>query len=170
MSITVVVDMVQAVNSRRVSGVSLMPTYDRGQIVLEDQVGVYHCIARYVRRAFFCGVDPYTGQEFTHRKEWILDRMRELAGLFAIEECCYSVMSNRHHFVLRNRPGIAEQWSDDEIALRWRRVFPPSDDATGEPVEPTEHHLVIEELSRLVRPTRGPGRLDGANRSTSLVK
>jgi hypothetical protein len=29
-----------------------MPTYARGQIVLEDQVGVYHCIARCVRRAF----------------------------------------------------------------------------------------------------------------------
>jgi hypothetical protein len=30
----------------------LMPTYARGQIVNEDQVGVYHCIARCVRRAF----------------------------------------------------------------------------------------------------------------------
>jgi hypothetical protein len=29
-----------------------MPTYPRGQIVVEDQVGVYHCIARCVRRAF----------------------------------------------------------------------------------------------------------------------
>ena len=71
-----------------------MPTYARGQIVVEDQVGVYHCIVRCVRRAFLCGVDPYTGQDFSHRKEWILDRMRELAGLFAIEVCGYSVMSN----------------------------------------------------------------------------
>ena len=61
-----------------------MPTYSRRQIVVEDQVGVYHCIARCVRRAFLCGVDPYTGQDYSHRKEWILDRLRELAGLFAI--------------------------------------------------------------------------------------
>ena len=120
-----------------------MPTYARGQIVVEDQVGVYHCIARCVRRAFLCGVDPYTGQDFSHRKDWILDRMRELAGLFAIEVCGYSVMSNHLHLVLRNRPDVAEQWSDDEIALRWRRVFPPRDDATGEPVEPTEHDLAM---------------------------
>src|SRR5580693_9690491 len=64
-----------------VSGVSRMPTYARRQIVVEDTVGVYHCIARCVRRAFLCGVDPYTGQDYiVNTKEWILDRMRELAG------------------------------------------------------------------------------------------
>jgi hypothetical protein len=45
-----------------------MPTYARGQIVVEDMVGVYHCIARCVRRAFLCGVDPYTGLDYSHRK------------------------------------------------------------------------------------------------------
>jgi hypothetical protein len=74
-----------------------MPTYARGQIVVEDMVGVYHCIARCVRRAFLCGIDPYTGQDYSHRKEWILDRLRDLAGLFAIEVCGYSVMSNRRN-------------------------------------------------------------------------
>jgi hypothetical protein len=84
--------------------------------------------------------------------------MRELAGLFAIEVCGYSVMSNHLHLVLRNRPDIAEQRSDDEIALRWRRVFPPCDDTTGEPVEDNVHDVVIEALSgRLARPTSGPG-------------
>jgi REP element-mobilizing transposase RayT len=120
-----------------------MPTYARGQIVVEDMVGVYHCIARCVRRAFLCGIDPYTGQDYSHRKEWILDRLRDLAGLFAIEVCGYSVMSNHLHLVLRNRPDIAEQWSADEIALRWCKVFPPRDDATGEPGEPGEHDLAM---------------------------
>jgi putative transposase len=80
-----------------------MPTYSRRQIVVEDEVGVYHCIARCVRRAFLCGVDTHTGQDYSHRKEWILDRLRELAGLFAIEVCGYSVMSNHLHLVLRKR-------------------------------------------------------------------
>jgi len=52
-------------------------------------------------------------------------------------------MSNHLHFVLRNRPDIAEQWSADEIARRWCRVFPPGDDATGEPGEPGEHDLAM---------------------------
>jgi hypothetical protein len=76
-------------------------------------------------------------------KEWILDRLRELAGLVAIEVCGYSAMSNHLHLVLRNRPDIAGGWSADEIALRWCRVFPPRDDATGEPVEPGVHDLAM---------------------------
>ena len=89
-----------------------MPTYARGQIVVEDMVGVYHCIARCVRRAFLCGIDPYTGQDYSHRKEWILDRLRDLAGLFAIEVCGYSVPGRFHsksaaglraHLVARRR-------------------------------------------------------------------
>jgi hypothetical protein len=120
-----------------------MPAYARRQIVVEDTIGVYHCIARCVRRAFLCGFDPYTGKDFSHRKEWILDRMRELAGLFAIEVCGYSVMSNHLHLVLRKRPDIAERWSADEVALRWCRVFPPRDDATCEPIEPGEHDLAM---------------------------
>jgi sugar phosphate isomerase/epimerase len=46
-------------------------------------------------------------QDYSHRREWIVDRMRELAGLFAIEVCGYSVMSNHLHLVLRNRPDRA---------------------------------------------------------------
>jgi REP element-mobilizing transposase RayT len=120
-----------------------MPTYARRQIVVEDMVGVYHCMAQCVRRAFLCGVDPYTRKDYSHRKEWIVDRMRELAGLFAIEVCGYSVMSNHLHLVLRNRPDITEQWSADEVALRWCRLFPPRDETTGKPVEPGEHDLAM---------------------------
>ncbi len=77
--------------------------------------------------------------------------MRELAGLFAIDVCGYSVMSNHLHLVLRNRPDIAGRWSADEIALRWRRVFPTRDDATGEPVEPGAHDpaMLVNNSERL---------------------
>jgi hypothetical protein len=85
-----------------------MPTYARRQIVVEDMVGVYHCVARCVRRAFLCGVDPYTGKDYSHRKEWILDRMRELAGLFAIEVCGYSVVKlRRTPFLINGRGGTS---------------------------------------------------------------
>ena len=151
-----------------------MPTYSRRQIVVDDEVGVYHCVARCVRRAFLCGVDKYTGQDFSHRKEWILDRLRELAGLFPIEVCGYSVMSNHLHLVLRNRPDVAGQWSADEIALRWCRVFPPRDDATGEPVEPSGCDRIRSMVENSIR---DPGRalchaagLDGAGTSRGQAR
>jgi hypothetical protein len=71
-----------------------VPAYARRDIVDEDRVGVYHCIARCVRRAFLCGTDSYTGRDYGHRKAWVLDRLRQLAGLFGVEVCDYAIMSN----------------------------------------------------------------------------
>ena len=64
-----------------------MPAYARRDIVNDDQVGVYHCIARCVRRAFLCGVDPYTGRDYNHRKEWVINRLPQLTGVFGVEAC-----------------------------------------------------------------------------------
>ena len=124
-----------------------MPAYARSQIVVEDKVGVYHCIARCVRQAFLCGADAVTGRDYSHRKVWIVDRLRELAGLFAIEVCNYAVLSTHLHIVLRNRPDLARSWSDDEIALRWCRLFPHGDQATGTPREPDEHDIAMLKAS-----------------------
>ena len=120
-----------------------MPAYARRNIVDDDRVGVYHCIARCVRRAFLCGADSYTGRDFSHRKAWVLDRLRELARLFGVEVCDYAVMSNHLHIVLRNRPDVARQWSDDEVAIRWRKLFPQRDELTGEPREPNGHDVAM---------------------------
>ena len=84
-----------------------MPANARRDIVDEDRVGVYHCIARCVRRAFLCGTDPYSGRDYNHRKAWIRDRLRHLAGLFGVDVCEYAVMSNHMHVVLRNRPDMS---------------------------------------------------------------
>ena len=94
-----------------------MPAYARRDIVDEDRVGVYHCIARCVGRAFLCGTDSYTGRDYGHRKAWVLDRLRQLAGLFGVEVCDYAIMSNHLHIVLRNRPESPEL-VDEEVAIR----------------------------------------------------
>ncbi len=120
-----------------------MPASARRDIVHEDQVGVYHCIARWVRRAFLCGTDCYSGRDYSHRKAWILDRLRHLAGLFGVEVCGYAIMSNHLHLVLRNRPDSVELWSDAEVALRWRKLCPQRDDVTGEPAEPDDQDLAM---------------------------
>jgi hypothetical protein len=120
-----------------------VPACARRDIVDTHHVGVYHCIARCVRRAFLCGTDSYSGRDYSHRRAWILDRLRALAGLFGIEVCGYAIMSNHLHLVLRTRPDSVEQWSDGEVALRWRKLFPQRDDVTGEPAEPDDHDLAM---------------------------
>jgi REP element-mobilizing transposase RayT len=118
-----------------------VPACARRDIVDNVRVGVYHCIARCVRRAFLCGIDTYSGRDHSHRKARVLDRLCHLAGLFGIEVCGYAIMSNHLHLVLRNRPDSVEQWSDAEVALRWRKLFPVRDDVTGKPAEPDDCDL-----------------------------
>ena len=96
----------------------------RCKYVLEGQEGVYHCFSRCVRRAFLCGFDTLTGRDFSHRKAWLVDRLRYLAAVFAIEVCAYSVMENHYHTILRTRPDIVARWSDREVATRWLTLFP----------------------------------------------
>jgi REP element-mobilizing transposase RayT len=129
-----------------------MPAYPRCQIVTSEEVGVYHCVARCVRRSFLCGVDPTTGHDYEHRKEWIRQRLQQLASIFAIDVCGYAVMSNHLHLVLRARPDLVEDWADAEIALRWKRLFPPRAPVTGEPIEPSECDLntIVSDPARVV--------------------
>jgi len=96
----------------------------RSQYVQEGQEGVYHCFSRCVRRAFLYGFDAMTRRDFSHRKTWLVNRLRHLAAIFAVEVCAYAVMENHYHTILRTRPDIAACWSNREVAIRWLTLFP----------------------------------------------
>lgn len=98
--------------------------YPRRLYVPPDTRGVYHCVSRCVRRAFLCGFDPLTGRSFEHRKQWIEDRILELAEIFAVAVHAYAVMSNHVHVVLEVDPMAPASWSDDEVARRWASLSP----------------------------------------------
>lgn len=83
----------------------------------------YHCISRCVRRAFLCGYDRPSKKNFDHRKQWILDRVRELSSIFAIDLCAYAIMSNHIHLVLHVDTARAQQWSPDEVIDRWLQLY-----------------------------------------------
>ena len=88
-----------------------------------DSTSYYHCICRCVRRAFLCGKDHYSGQEYEHRRQWVVDRLAVLAEVFAIDLCAYAVMSNHYHLVVRINQQQALGWSDREVAERWMQLF-----------------------------------------------
>ena len=92
------------------------------QVSLDD-TPYYHCICRCVRRAFLCGQDDYSGQDYEHRRQWVVERLALLVDVFAVDLCAYAVMSNHYHVVLRVDRERAAGWSDKAVAERWMRLF-----------------------------------------------
>ena len=52
-------------------------TKARKTIINIEDTPYYHCMGRCVRRAYLCGVDQLTGKDFSHRKQWIVDKLSE---------------------------------------------------------------------------------------------
>jgi REP element-mobilizing transposase RayT len=113
----------------------------RSHYVLDGEEGVYHCVSRCVRRAFLCGCDAVTGKDFSHRKKWIVDRLRHLASIFAIDVCAYAIMENHSHTILRTRPDIVASWSNLEVATHWIMLCPLKRRVKGKPIPSVEDQI-----------------------------
>ena len=83
----------------------------------------YHVISRCVRRAFLCGEDKYSGKNFNHRRQWLIDRVKLLATIFSIDIAAYAIMSNHYHLVLRVDRDTALSWSIDKVIVRWYQLY-----------------------------------------------
>jgi REP element-mobilizing transposase RayT len=100
-------------------------TTARSQIVVEGEVGVYHTQSRCVRRAFLCGLDEATGRNYEHRRGWVESRLAFVAtDAFSVDILSFSILENHWHGVLRTRPDLAEELTDEAVARRWVRLFP----------------------------------------------
>ena len=104
------------------------------------QVQIVHVWNRCVRRAFLCGLDPLTGKDFEHRRQWARQRLEHLASIFAIDCITFSIMSNHTHQILRSRPDVVSQWDDRQVAERWLRITPKRD-RQGIELEPREREI-----------------------------
>ena len=61
------------------------------QVSLAD-TPYYHCVAR-------CGIDHITGENYEHRREWLVDKLKSLASIFSMDICAYAVMSNHYQIL-----------------------------------------------------------------------
>jgi len=101
----------------------LQMTISRQRQVDLNSTPYYHCIVRCVRQSFLCGKDTNTGRNFEHRRGWIVERLKMLSQIFAINICAYSVMSNHYHVILHVNTAVATMWSLDEVIDRWCLLF-----------------------------------------------
>ena len=97
--------------------------YPRKSLICLADTPYYHVVARCVRRAWLCGYDAYAGKNYSHRKGWILQRLRHMSGVFSIDLCAYAIMSNHYHLVLRVDRERGTKLSRQEIVERWTSLF-----------------------------------------------
>jgi hypothetical protein len=113
----------------------------RAELFGANEIAVVHVVNRVVRRCFLMGDDPVSGKNFDHRKQWIEDELKKLAGAMGIDLLGFSILSNHFHLILRSRPDVVATWDDTEVARRWLLVCPRRKNEDGSAAEPSECEL-----------------------------
>lgn len=115
----------------------------RSQIVDVNTTPYYHCMSKCVRGSFLCGLNNDTKRDYSHRKQWIADRLQRLSQVFAIQVCSYAVMSNHYHLLLYVNIDLVDSWDDETVLKRWESLFPISTKKYPQ-LPPEEQRQLIE--------------------------
>ncbi len=118
-----------------------MPACARREIVRQGQPGIFHVCSQCVRQAFLLGIDRTTGRDYTHRRQWFLDRLQLLTANFMVDVGFAAILSNHFHLVLRTNPRLVNRMGTWEVARRWLRVYPGKRVLEGPWIEPSEEQV-----------------------------
>lgn len=108
----------------------------------------YHCFSRCVRQSYLCGVDTETGRDYSHRKAWIVSRIKQVAEAYAIGICAYAVMSNHYHVVLEVKPALAGSWDAATVLAQWSKLY-PKDAKRIEALKPMSTVLYTQQVEKI---------------------
>jgi REP element-mobilizing transposase RayT len=97
--------------------------YARKSLVSLQDTPYYHVIGRCVRRAWLWGFDEYAGKDYSHRKQWVLERLTVLSNVFAVDVCAYAILSNHYHLVVHVDQQRAKAWTAQDVIERWSVLF-----------------------------------------------
>jgi putative transposase len=54
---------------------------------------------------------------------WVIDKLAALTKVFALDLCAYSILSSHFHLILRLDPDSPRAWSDEDVLVRYGRLF-----------------------------------------------
>jgi hypothetical protein len=120
-----------------------MASTARANLVDPTVVGVYHCWNSCTRQEFNLGFSFQSGED-CGRREYVHSVQERLAGLYGIDVAFYATLDNHLHLILRNRPDVVEQWSDEEVARRWLTIAKIKRLGTLEVEPPTAERIQLE--------------------------
>ncbi|MCZ6616982.1 MAG: hypothetical protein O7E57_02525 [Gammaproteobacteria bacterium] len=129
--------------------------------LVDDQVPMfYHLVSKCVQGAWLCGIHPHTRIDYSHRKQWIIDRIGHLAQYFAVEVAAYAIMANHFHLVVYFDPNACQGWSDKEVARRWVDAFPPKHEGVvDESLQTWQFECLLDDEQALAAARRKLGSL-----------
>ncbi len=96
-------------------------TIARKQQICVEETPYYHIVSRCVRRAYLCGKDHMTGKNFEHRRQWLIERIKQVTSVFAIDVCSYAIMSNHFHIVIK--VNSTEGWNATQVLMSWCSLY-----------------------------------------------
>jgi hypothetical protein len=105
----------------------------RKKLIDPDSPAFYHLVSRCVCAAFLTGCDPFTGEDYSHREQWLIHRLNLLTPHFAVELHGYTIRPQEFHLILFHDPKAYLGWSKEEVAERWLAVSPPRTTAGKSP-------------------------------------
>jgi REP element-mobilizing transposase RayT len=118
-----------------------MPRARRDEVFPPDENCFAHLYNRCVQGAYLCGVDPVTKIDYSHRKQWIVDRLEQLASIYLIDILAHTVLDNHLHVVVLTLPDEVKKLSDREVAIRWLSLHPGRELDEFVSVDPTESQI-----------------------------
>ena len=65
--------------------------------------------------------DIKRGNSYEHRRQWVEDKLLELASIFAVDICAYAIMSNHYHVVFHIDREKAESWGQSDVIHQWHQ-------------------------------------------------
>ena len=96
----------------------------RGETVDPQKVQTLYVRNETVQQFVLFGNDPHTGEDRSHRKRWVQQRLGQLSQQLAMDLLAFSIGANEIHLMVRSRPDRLETWDDRQVAHRWLTLCP----------------------------------------------